>query len=235
MIDLVVENTEPEDDLIDEPIKKAEPKGHFNFLNLDEVEAFKEQAFGKQDQNLFNQKMDWKEKQRQFENAKEYMVSGLITDYVIRDGKNSGEKVAFITLEDYSGSYSFRLGDRDYMKLRDKLAEHRFVIIKIKFTQANDGRVFVNVTDVLELKEAFEKFAKSLSLVIPVNELKQNDLAFFKNQILSQKGEHKLNVYLKNPADDSFIELRSMYQSVHINANLIGEIKNFNKYEIYLN
>ena len=179
--------------------------------------------------------MDWKEKQRQFENAKEYMVSGLITDYVIRDGKNSGEKVAFITLEDYSGSYSFRLGDRDYMKLRDKLAEHRFVIIKIKFTQANDGRVFVNVTDVLELKEAFEKFAKSLSLVIPVNELKQNDLAFFKNQILSQKGEHKLNVYLKNPADDSFIELRSMYQSVHINANLIGEIKNFNKYEIYLN
>lgn len=235
VIDLIVENPEAEEDLIDEPIKKAEPKGNFNFLNLDEVEAFKEQAFGKQEQNLFNQKMDWKEKQRQFENAKEYTVSGLITEYIIRDGKNSGEKIAFITLEDYSGSYSFRLCDRDYMKLRDKLAEHRFVIVKIKFTQANDGRVFVNVTDILELKEAFEKFAKSLSLVIPVNELKASDLDFFKNQILASKGEHKLNVYLKNPADENFIELRSLYQSVQINAHLIEKIKNFNKYEIYLN
>lgn len=48
------------------------------------------------------------------------MVSGLITEYVIRDGYESGTKIAFITLEDYTGSYSFRLNDKDYMRLREK-------------------------------------------------------------------------------------------------------------------
>lgn len=55
-----------------------------------------------------------------FDNAREYTVSGLITEMILRDGKNSGEKICFLTLEDYTGSYSFRLGDRDYMKLREK-------------------------------------------------------------------------------------------------------------------
>ena len=58
------------------------------------------------------------------------MVSGLITEYVIRDGYESGTKIAFITLEDYTGSYSFRLNDKDYMRLREKLGEHRFVILR---------------------------------------------------------------------------------------------------------
>ena len=58
-----------------------------------------------------------------------------IRDRVLRDGRNSGEKICFLTLEDYTGSYSFRLGDRDYMKLREKIAKDRFVIVKMKFTQ----------------------------------------------------------------------------------------------------
>ena len=60
-------------------------------------------------------------KTKMFDNAREYTVSGLITEMILRDGKNSGEKICFLTLEDYTGSYSFRLGDRDYMKLREKL------------------------------------------------------------------------------------------------------------------
>jgi DNA polymerase-3 subunit alpha len=34
-----------EDEIIEEITIKAEPKGNFNFLNLDEVEAFKDLAF----------------------------------------------------------------------------------------------------------------------------------------------------------------------------------------------
>ena len=106
------------------------------------------------------------EKQKFNTNSKEYTVAGLVTEYTVRDGFKSGEKVAFMTLEDYTGSYGFRLGDRDYLRLRDKLDLQRFVILKIKFSISKDGRVFVNVTDVIELKEAFEKYCPSWRCVL---------------------------------------------------------------------
>ena len=96
-------------------------------------------------------------------------------------------------------------------------------------------RYFINVADVVELQLAFEKYAKSLSLVIPINEINKTDLEFFKNQLLAEKGEHKLNVYLKNPLDNSFIEARAMQQSININYQLIEKINEFGKFEIYLN
>ncbi len=232
-IDISLEVSEDEELVEESSAKKAEPKGNFNFLNLDEIDAFKEQLFPAG--SLFEAPKDWKERQKMFDNAREYTVSGLITEMILRDGKNSGEKICFLTLEDYTGSYSFRLGDRDYMKLREKIAKDRFVIVKMKFTQGSEGRVFTNVTDILDLKDAFEKYAKSLSLVIPINEINKTDLEFFKTQLLTEKGEHKLNVYLKNPLDNSFIEARAMQQSININYQLIEKINEFGKFEIYLN
>ena len=50
------------------------------------------------------------------------------------------------------------------MRLKDKIAPQRFVILKIKYSVSQDGRCFVNVNDVLELRDAFDKFAKSLTV-----------------------------------------------------------------------
>lgn len=231
-LNLPLDATE-EDELVEYNLKRAEPKGGLNFLNLDEIDVFKDQVFPAG--SLFNQPKDWKERKRALENAKEYSVSGLITAIVIRDGKNSGEKVCFITLEDYTGNYSFRLGDKDYMKLRDKIAQDRFVILKLKYSQGNEGRIYINVTDIMDLKDAFDKYAKSLSLVIPIHELNKADLEFFKTQLMAEKGEHKLNVYLKNPLDESFLEIRALQQKVNISTQLLQKLHEFGKFEIYLN
>ena len=231
--DLNLEVSEDEELVEESSAKKAEPKGNFNFLNLDEIDAFKEQLFPAG--SLFEAPKDWKERQKMFDNAREYTVSGLITEMILRDGKNSGEKICFLTLEDYTGSYSFRLGDRDYMKLREKIAKDRFVIVKMKFTQGSEGRVFTNVTDIMDLKDAFEKYAKSLSLIIPINELNKTDIEFFKTQLLAEKGEHKLNVFLQNPLDNTFVEARALHQTININNQLLEKIHEFGKFEIYLN
>lgn len=235
LVDIPSENLDEEDPLIEEPTKKAEPKGTFNFLNLDEVDAFKETVFGNQPDLFNNDKLSWKEKQAIKNNAPEYMVAGMVTEYSVRDGKNSGEKVAFITLEDYSGSYGFRLGDRDYMRLRDKVDVQRFVIFKIKFSQANDGRVFVNVADIIDLKDAFEKFAKKMTVVVDINDLRKEDIEFFKKNFIENKGEQKLNFYVKNPSDNSTIELMSMKAHVEINGDILNVINEMQKYEVFLN
>ncbi|WP_447950876.1 DNA polymerase III subunit alpha [Chryseobacterium koreense] len=235
LIDVPIDISDEEDAIIEEPAKVVEARGSFNFLNLNEVESFKETVFGKQPDLFSDEKLSWKEKQVIRNNAPEYMVAGMVTEYTVRDGKNSGEKVAFITLEDYSGSYGFRLGDRDYMRLRDKIDVQRFVIFKIKFSQSKDGRVFVNVADVIDLKEAFDKFAKSLSVVVNIQDLRKDDITFFKNMINESKGEQKLQFYVKNPEDNSHIELRSLQSNIHINGDLLQIFNVESKFQIYLN
>ncbi|SFI65609.1 DNA polymerase III, alpha subunit [Kaistella treverensis] len=235
-LDLPAEILGEDEQLIEEPTKIVEPRGNFNFLNLDEIESYKNSVFGNNQPDLFNNdKLTWKEKQAMKNNTPEYMVAGLVTEYTIKDGKNSGEKVAFLMLEDYSGSYSFRLGDRDYMKFRDKIDVQRFVIFKVKFSQANDGRVFVNITDVTDLKEAFEKFAKKMTVVVDVNDLRKEDVEFFRNQFGEHKGEQKLNFFIKNPADESQLEVMSMQTNIEVNGDLIGVFNEMQKYQIFLN
>lgn len=219
----------------EQTMKNVEAKGHFNFLNLDELDAFRDKNYGNEQIKLFEEIKDYKEKQKFNANSKEYMVAGLITEYVVRDGKNSGEKVAFITLEDYSGSYSFRLGDRDYLRLRDKLDVQRFVILKVKFSISKDGRVFLNITDVIELREAFERFAKSLSIVMELNDLRQEDIDFLNKVFKEYNGKQKLQFYIKNPEENSHIELTSLRTTIDISGEFLNIFGQENKYEFFLN
>ena len=219
------------EEIVEETTKKIEPRGFHNFLNLDEVENYKSTIIAN---NVPETNLSWKDHQNNMNKGKEYTVAGMITEYTVRDGKRGGEKVAFLTLEDYAGSCSFRLGDRDYMRLKDKIAPQRFVILKIKYSVSQDGRCFVNVNDVLELRDAFDKFAKSLTVVMPVQDLKKEDIEFFRNEILTNKGEHKLSFYIKNPEDNSIIELVSM-QQIRIDDNVLKMIHKVGRYDVFLN
>ena len=220
------------EEMVEETTKKIEPRGFHNFLNLDEVENYKSTIIAN---NVPETNLSWKDRQNNMNKGKEYTVAGMITEYTVRDGKRGGEKVAFLTLEDYAGSCSFRLGDRDYMRLKDKIAPQRFVILKIKYSVSQDGRCFVNVNDVLELRDAFDNFAKSLTVVMPVQDLKKEDIEFFRNEILTNKGEHKLSFYIKNPEDNSIIELVSMQHKIRINDNVLKMIHKVGRYDVFLN
>ena len=57
--------------------KKAEPKGNFNFLNLDEIDAFKEQLFPAG--SLFEAPKDWKERRAKFLKEKCEICDSTVT------------------------------------------------------------------------------------------------------------------------------------------------------------
>lgn len=232
-IDENAEGQAPEEEIIE--TKNIEPKGPFKFLPLEGLDAFKNQIIKNTDLSFLNSKDGWKGLQQLNKRAQEYTVAGLITEYTVRDGFNSGEKVAFITLQDYSGSYSFRLGDKDYMRLREKLALHRFVILKIKFAITKDNRIFVNVNEVIDLKDAFDKYAKSITIVANIIDIERKDLSIFENTLHNHTGEQKLNFYLKNPVDNNYIELETFQGKITISSELIKTIDQTNKFEVFLN
>ncbi len=246
IVDVMVEMGEDGEIIEEEPVKNVQARGNFNFLNLDEIAAFQEKNFGSEQIKLFEELKDYKEKLRYNEAAKEFMVAGLITEYTVTDSRNSGEKTAYVTVEDYSGSYRFRLGDRDYLRLRDKLDVQRFVILKIKFSISgskkdkagnllSEGRVYLNVTDVIELKEAFERFAKSMTVVMNVKDLRREDIEFFRNYFDSKDGSQKLSFFIKNPDDNSHIELFTLQSHITIDSDLMAVLNESRKYTMFLN
>ena len=233
VVDLEV--TEDGEVVMEEEVKNVEAKGHFKFLNLDEIDAYRDQNFGSEQTRMFEEGKGSKLR-TDFNNAiKENTVAGLVTEFTVRDGRNSGEKIAFLTLEDYTGSYSFRLGDRDYMKLKDKIDIQRFLIFKVKFSVARDNRVFLNVVDVYELKEAFERFASTMTVVMDIRDIRPDDIGFIRSVIQDHSGEQKLHFFLKNAEDNSHVELNSMRTQVSINGELMHLFAENNKYQIFLN
>ena len=64
--------------------------------------------------------------------------------------------------------------------------------------------------------------------------MNKTDLEFFKTQLLAEKGEHKLNVFLKKSLDNSFVEAIAMQQSINTQSTFEKSM-NLENSEIYLN
>ncbi|SDD85513.1 DNA polymerase III subunit alpha [Riemerella columbipharyngis] len=225
--------------IIEQEQKNVEARGKFQFLNLDEIDDFKAKVLADIPKELFNK--EDKELYRKIKklnaNAREYTVAGIITDYVVKDStKNPGDKIAFVTLEDYLGSYSFRLGDNDYMKFREYMGLQRFVVFKIKYSfSARNEQVYVNISEVLNLKDVFDKYAKSISIIMEARGIERKDIDFIKKIIKNYEGESALKIYLKaeNPTEKN-LELMSKNNSILINNDLIKEMKESEQYEFFL-
>lgn len=223
------------DDVLEEVTEKIEPQGSFKFLNLDQIDKFRDQTYTPDVIKEYENIQDFKKKRNVNANSSVYTVAGLISEYTIRDGYKSGEKVAFLTLEDYSGSYSFRIGDRDYMRLREKLDIQRFVVLRVKFSISKDGRVFLNIVDVFELKDVFENFAKSITLVMDIDDLRKEDVAFLMEHFNEQNGTSKLQFYVKDKDNHSHMELNSISFHVDINEEMLSILSKQSRLQFYLN
>lgn len=74
-----------------------------------------------------------------------------------------------------------------------------------------------------------------MTVVVDINDLRKEDIEFFKDNFIENHGEQKLNFYVKNPEDQSTIELMSMKVHVEINGDLLEVIHDMQKYEVFLN
>ncbi|MDL1913052.1 MAG: DNA polymerase III subunit alpha [Bergeyella sp.] len=232
VMDMDTENTGV---LLEKDSREVEAKGPFRFLSLDKIDTFREQVFGPDQLRRFGEMKNYQDRQSLNQSVKENMVAGLITEFTVREGRNSGEKLAFVTMEDYSGSYTFRLGDKDYLKLREKIDLNRFLIFRIKFSLSKDHRIFLNVSDVIELKEVFEKYASSLTIVKDIKEIRQQDIDQLKEVLKNNKGDQNLFFHFKNQEDKSFMEVKSLKSNIKIKADLIKKLSEEFRYTIFLN
>jgi DNA polymerase-3 subunit alpha len=109
------------------------------------------------------------------------------------------------------------------------------LVFKIKYAVLADGRVFVNVVDVSELKQVFEQYVKNLTVIMDVNELRKEDIEFFKQNFTKGDGAKKLTFSFKNPGDNSQMTLVSTKCNFTINGNMLESMIHEHSYQFYLN
>ena len=214
----LAENTSDTEEELAEPTQHIAPKGQFNYLSLDIVNSFRDVLKEQGDSKL----------------KTEYIVAGMITNYEIMDSTRlPGEKTATITLEDYFGSATFKLWENNYMKCKDKIDIHRFVIIKIRYYKSKkDGSIGVGVEDFIDLKHAFERYATHINLFMELNDIGKNDIDFIKTLVEQNKGDKKLKIYLTHQENAPQEFLSNC--NIQINSEMIEMFLN-NNYKVFLN
>ena len=214
----LVENTSDTEEELAEPTQHIAPKGQFNYLSLDVVNSFRDVLKEQGDSKL----------------KTEYIVAGMITNYEIMDSTRlPGEKTATITLEDYFGSATFKLWENNYMKCKDKIDIHRFVIIKIRYYKSKkDGSIGVGVEDFIDLKHAFERYATHINLIMELNDIGKNDIDFIKTLVEQNRGDKKLKIYLTHQENAPQEFLSNC--NIQINSEMIEMFLN-NNYKVFLN
>jgi len=71
--------------------------------------------------------------------------------------------------------------------------------------------------------------------VVPLETLRDSDIRFFREKIIENRGDQKLQFLIKNPEDQSVLEVISMQHQININEELLEVINKINNYNFFLN
>jgi DNA polymerase III subunit alpha len=218
-----------------EDTEQIEAQGPFKFLTLDQLDKFGDMLLADlQKKSPSNEPYDYRNRQQ--DSGPEYMVSGIISEYQVKDGRDAGTKMAILALEDYKGSKQFMLFDKDYMRLKDKLSEQRFVMLKIRFSPNKDrNRMYLNIAEVFELKDALDLFAKKLSLLIRVDDFKAAQLQDLLQQLKAAgTGKQSLHFIFKNLQHES-TQAEAKNLKINLDAQWLHALKSSGQYEFVVN
>ena len=120
----------------------------------------------------------------------------------------NGKGWALFTVEDYEDSYEFRIFGEDYLKWRHFLVPDSFVYIRIR---VNEGYLDKNTGKRREPRLVYNQFqmlhdvmdsqARKLTIKMPLEQLKEDQLADLKKLLGDHKGDKQLHFTLYDRED----------------------------------
>lgn len=178
--------------------------------------------------------------------GKDLTIAGLVS--VARENiSKAGKPWGLLTLEDYSGTYEFRLFGRDYETFLKYLREGLFLLVKgvvqerFSFGNRNNDNNKKDGPKELEFKiksisllgNTREEVVKCVTMSVPVNHITPVFVDELRNIADNNKGKVELRVKLIDPEDNISLELFSRKYKVALSEDFISYIENGNfKYSI---
>jgi DNA polymerase III subunit alpha len=142
--------------------------------------------------------------------GKEVVFAGMITESNHRSGK-TGKPFGSIIVEDYFDSIQVMLFSEEYLKVKHFLEPDRFVHIKAKVEPRYNmpDQVNLRINTVNLLQEVFEKFAKSITLSVSLNDISKDLIASIHSLARKHKGKNFLKIQVIDEEEKLIIDLPS--------------------------
>ena len=162
---------------------------------------------------------------------KELSFAGVITDVQHRTSKN-GKGWASFTVEDYTDSLEFRIFGEEYLKFRHFLMINSFAYFKVFVKEGwtnretgKKGEPRLQYNMIMMLQDVMEAFAKKLTILLDISQLREANILGLKDTLNSHKGDHPLNFIVYEQQEQLRVNMVSRKQKIHISSELLWQLR----------
>jgi DNA polymerase-3 subunit alpha len=156
---------------------------------------------------------------------KDVSVGGIVSSVEHRTNQK-GNGWAMFTLEDYSGSYTFRIFGEEYLKFRHFLIINSFLYLKISCRPSwNKTDVRLSFTNIQLLDDILEKFSKKLTINLLNNDVNKENIEKINNVLKNYKGQKPIQFTIFEPKENLKLTMPSRSFKVNISNELLEKLK----------
>jgi len=165
-----------------------------------------------------------------FQNQEELLnrdiaIGGIVTTVEHRVSKN-GKGWAMFSLEDYSGSFEFRVFGEEYLKFRHFLVPNSFLYIKVFCRKGWNNDVRLTFGNMQLLQDILEEFSKKITLNFSIKDITELNVQKLSTILSKHKGTKNLNFTVYDLEENIKLNLPSRSFKVDISNELIEVLRN---------
>ena len=170
--------------------------------------------------------------------GREVTVGGVVTMAEARISKN-GKRWGTFTLEDFSGSYQFRVFSEEFLKFEHFFKESNFLYLRVLVKEGypigdgtTRGEPRLQFNEVKLLQDVIESLSKKINLHFKAHELNPELIKVLQQRLKQHKGSKPLNITLHEK--DLQLTLKSRKEKVAITKDLLYYLDEQNiPYQLY--
>lgn len=168
--------------------------------------------------------------------GKEITCAGIVTDVQHRTSAKTGKDFAIVTIEDYKGSKDFMLFGEEYLRMKHFLVLEKFLHFKVSITPRRKGDgVYTNIQSIQLLQDVMEVYAKSISLIIEINDLTDNMTLEITELIKNSEGNGQLKLIVHDEHSGTYMNLPSRKKKISIDKHFINQLHTIGNIRYKLN
>jgi DNA polymerase-3 subunit alpha len=159
-------------------------------------------------------------------------LAGLVVDAQHRLTK-TGKNFGILTLEDFSGKAEFMLWSEDYAKYSHYLEKGLIVMLEGAFKEKyNTGQYEFRVSKMNLLDTAKLNLTKQVILETSANDIDNNFVQFFENNLKQNPGKTALRINIIDPEDNLKICLYSLETGFTMNDEMAHFLEKNRKLDV---
>ncbi|TXK71642.1 DNA polymerase III subunit alpha [Mesonia sp. HuA40] len=163
---------------------------------------------------------------------KELCIGGIVSGEVQHRTSKTGKGWGIFTIEDYEGSYEFKIFGEEYLKFRHFLLPNNFVFIRLFVKEGwtnretgkkGDPRIQFNMFK--QLQDVLPDLSKKISIQLDIDQLNKNTIDYLDQLTTTYVGDKHINFIVYELKEKIKLQMPSRSRKLSINRELLDSLK----------